>query len=120
MAISKNKITYLKKSMLFLAAISAGMVVILILLNIAEHTHNHVASMVQSVSSFESFARYIRWALLGAIIMFWDSLVDYIGKVQGFDEQQIQRAKTMRWRIAAFIVAFEFIVVEAVPARLMG
>ena len=112
--------SWFKKSLLWLLSISLGLIAVLILLVVAGKTHNQVASIVEVLGSFESVARFIRWGALGATIMFWDSLVDYIGKVKGFDEQQIQRAKTMRWRIAAFIVAFEFIVVEAVPARLMG
>ena len=115
----KNKRHYLKKSLLWLAGLSVGLIAILGLLNVAAQSHTQVASLVQSISSFESTARFIRWGLLGGVIMFWDQAVDYTARVKGFDDEQIARAKAMRWRVAAFIVAFELIVIEAVPARLM-
>lgn len=120
MADLKRKRHYLKKSLLFIAALSVGLIAILILLSIAGQTHSQVASMVQAIGSFESVARFIRWGVLGAIIMFWEQIVEYAGKAKGFTDEQTIRAKTMRWRVAVFIFAFEFIVVEAVPAQLMG
>jgi hypothetical protein len=120
MVIKKGKSYYLKKSLLLLLGISLGLIAVLILLVIAGKTHQQVASIVEAVGSFESVARFIRWGVLGAIIMFWDQIVDYAGKAKGFSDEQILRAKTMRWRVAAFIIAFELIVVEAVPAQLLG
>lgn len=116
---TRNKKHYLKKSLIWLAGISVGLVIIIGLINVVANTHNEVASVVQSLSSFESIARFVRWGFLGTVIMFWDQIVDYAAKAKGFDEQQVIRAKAMRWRVAAFILAFEFIVIEAVPARLM-
>ena len=110
---------FLKKSLLWLVLITVAMIVIAGLLNVAAQTHNQVASIVQAIGSFESIARFVRWGSLGALIMFWDQIIDYAGKAKGFDEEQLARAKAMRWRVAAFIFAFEFIVIEAVPARLL-
>lgn len=115
----KRRRHYLKRSLIMLAGLSVGLIVILGLLNVAAQTHKDVANIVQSLSSFESVIRFVRWGVLGGVVMFWDLIIDYAGKVKGFNEEQIVRAKAMRWRIAAFIIAFEFIVVEAVPARLM-
>lgn len=117
---TKGKSYYLKKSLLWLLTVSLGLIVILILLVIAGQTHSQIASIVEAVGSFDSVARFIRWGLLGTIIMFWDQVVEYAGKAKGFSNEQIYRAKNMRWRVAAFILVFEIFVVEAVPSRLMG
>jgi hypothetical protein len=120
MAIICRSRRFLKKSLLWLAGITVALIVILGLLNVAAQTHQEVAYFVQTMSSFESVARYIRWGFLGAVIMFWDQIAELYGKAKGFDDVQIQRAQAMRWRVAVFIIAFEFVVVEAVPARLMS
>ena len=120
MAFIKRKSYYLKKSLLWLLGITLGLIAVLIILSIAGQTHNQVASIVQAIGSFEAVARFIRWGVLGAIIMFWDQIVEYAGKAKGLEVDQLIYAKSMRWRIAALIVAFEFIVVEAVPAQLLG
>lgn len=120
MAMTKGKRYYLKKSLLLLLSISLGLIAVLIILLVAGKTHNHVASIVEVLGSFGSVARFIRWGVLSAIIMFWDQIVDYAGRAKGFSVDQLVRAKSMRWRVATFIIAFELIVVEAVPAQLLG
>lgn len=120
MAIITKSRRFLKKSLLWLAGITAALIVILGLLNVAAQTHQEVANTLQMMSSFEMYARYLRWGLLGGVIMFWDQISEYYGIAKGFDDVQIQRAQAMRWRVTAFIIAFEFVVVEAVPAKLMS
>lgn len=119
MAKHPKKRHFLKRSLFWMAGITLGLIVILGLLNVAAQTSNEIARMVETLSSFDSIARFVRWGALGAIIMFWDQIIDYAAKSKGLDEEQVKRAKGMRWRIAGFIIFFDIFVIEALPARLM-
>lgn len=115
-----NKRYYLKKSLLWLGVITVLVLVSIGLVFTASNTHQQVASIVSGLSSFESMARFVRWGLLGALIMFWEQAAAYIVHLKSLDEEQHQRLLAMKWRVALFILAFELLVVEAVPAKLMG
>lgn len=111
---------YLKKSLWILALISCAIILTFTLLQIATHTHERVATTVLSLNSFEGAFRFIRWSILGALITFWDEISEVAGKYYGFEEDQLNRTKSMRWRVAALMIVFEVLVVEAVPAALIG
>lgn len=119
MAEQRKKRHFLKRSLIWLAGITFGLIVILGLLNVAAQTSDEIAGMVETLSSFGSIARFVRWGALGAIIMFWDQIIDYAAKSKGLDEEQVKRAKAMRWRVAGFILIFDLLVIESLPARLM-
>ncbi|HDY84384.1 MAG TPA: hypothetical protein ENI26_07910 [Methylophaga aminisulfidivorans] len=111
---------YLKKALFSLGVISIGIIVLLVILYAAVKSDHIVTQILNYVNDISSIARYLRWLVVGAIIIFWDEIVDYVSIAKGLEEEQKQRAKSMRWHVLFAVLAFEILVVEALPAKFMS
>jgi len=112
--------SYIRKALLALVVISLGLVVILALLYSAVKSDQQVSRLLDSVNNISSIARYLRWAVIGGVILFWNEIIDYLSITKGLDSAQGLRAKSMRWHVFLAVIAFEVLVVEALPAKLLG
>lgn len=106
--------SWLKKTVLFLLVLVAAGIGLLLV----AATNEEVASL--SEMSLKDSTRLIRWGAAGSVIIFWDNLISLWANHKGLDDEQTQRAISMRWRVAAWFVAFELIVIEALPVRILG
>ncbi len=120
MAESKRAHRYLKGSLKFLVITTLVIIVSYGLLNVVAETQETATALLQAMGSIESKLRYLRWLLLAVIIIFWDEIIQAIASYKKLDESQTLYAKNMRWRIAAYIIAFDIFVVEALPAQLLS
>ena len=112
--------SYIRKALLALVVISLGLVVILALLYSAVKSDQQVSRLLDSVNNISSIARYLRWAVIGGVILFWNEIIDYLSITKGLDSAQGLRAKSMRWHVFLAVIAFEVLVVEALPAKLLS
>lgn len=117
---AKSKHHYLKKSAIWLVGMAIFIAISISILTIAFNTHTYVANIVEVVNNFSVIARFLRWMILGGVIAFWDFIVDKAAIFKDLTPDQVSRAKSMRWKAAAYIIAFELLVIEAIPARLIG
>lgn len=106
--------SWLKKTLLFLLVLVAAGIGLLLV----AATTEEVASL--SEISLKDSTRLIRWGTAGAVIIFWDNLISLWANHKGLDDEQAERAISMRWRVAAWFVAFELIVIEALPVTILG
>lgn len=107
---------YLIRALIGLAAlIICGMILVAAL-----NTHEEVVGFSQTVQSWESTLRLFRWTLLILVIAFWEKIIDLLAPVKNLTAEQVAYAKSIQWRVAVILVVFDLLVIEAVPAKLMG
>jgi len=107
---------YLLKALIGLAVL----VIIGMILLAATNTHEEVASLAEATQDLNNVMRLFRWTVLVLIIAFWEKIVELYAPVKGLSEKQIAYAKSLQWRVAAILVVFDLLVIEAIPARLLG
>lgn len=100
--------SYLKKSLIFLLVVAGLAVGWVVVTGSADDVAN-TATTLDIVSK----TRFIRWTVIGSIIIFWSEIIEFLGRKQ-LTAEQIERGKTMHWRVAAALVAFELLVVDSV------
>lgn len=86
----------------------------------ATNTHEEVAGLAAATDKLSETFRFFRWAALVLLITFWDNVVDIYASMKELSDEQSTYAKTMQWRVGALLVAFDLIVIEGLPAKLMG
>lgn len=113
---AKKRHSLLIKSLIALLAMIVGGMIFLA----ATNTHEEVAGLSAATDNLSETFRYFRWTALVLLITFWENVVDIYASVKGLSEEQSAYAKTMQWRVGAMLVAFDLIVIEGLPAKLIG
>ena len=103
------------KSLIALAALIIGSTLILM----ATKTHKEVASLAEATEQLNNTFRYIRWTALVLIITFWENVVDLYATLRDLTPEQSEYAKSLQLRVGAMLVAFDLLVVEGLPAKLI-
>lgn len=97
--------SWFKKSLVFLLILIGAAVSWVIVY----YTADDVANISQTLD-ISSKTRFIRWAVIGSIIIFWSEIIQFLGRKK-LSAEQVDRAKAMHWRVALALIAFEAIVV---------
>lgn len=113
MAIKRHAM--LIKAIIALGVIFVGAMVLLA----ATQTHEEVAGLASATEHLSSTFRYFRWGALILLITFWDNVVDLYGSYRELSAEQIEYAKTLQLRIGAMLVAFDLLVIEGLPSKLI-
>ena len=107
----------IKKSLIFVLII-AILVVIATLTTV--WTGESITDISTFTASLTSTLRPFRWLFLFSIVAFWPFLIDFLARKHALDAERVAYGHSLRWRVGLYLIAFEFIVIEAVPARLLG
>lgn len=112
---AKNRHSLLIKSLIALAALIIGSTLFLT----ATKTHDEVAGLAESTDQLNNTIRYIRWTALVLLITFWENVVEIYGSYRELSKEQIEYAKNLQVRVGAMLVAFDLLVIEGLPAKLI-
>lgn len=74
----------------------------------------------KSLQSFKSIGIIFRGIGLIFIIGYWDVIVSFIGKRQDWAVEQIDNAVSNKWKIAAYMVSFELLVIQGLFGKLLN
>lgn len=99
--------SWFKKSVIFLLMLASAAVAWAVVF----YTADTVANVSQTLD-MGSKTRFVRWAVIASIIIFWSELIQFFGRKK-LTVEQIHRAKAMHWRVAIALIAFEAFVVES-------
>lgn len=103
------------KSLIALAVLVVGSTLILM----ATKTHNEVAGLAEATEQLNNTFRYVRWTALVLLITFWENVVDIYGSFRELSGEQIEYAKSLQLRIGVMLVAFDLLVIEGLPTKLI-
>jgi hypothetical protein len=107
----------LKRAILFVLAMAAIIVIVVLAAVLAGQNIGEIYSYTGSiVANFRPW----RWAAVILTIGFWPQLIKLLAAHKNLTAEQVELALLARWRVAAGFILFEFLIVEAVPARLFG
>lgn len=60
-----------------------------------------------------------RWGIILSIVIFWQSLVDYLGYFFSVEPEKISFWKKEHWRIAMWLISFELLVCDNIVKTLI-
>ncbi|MDX1750884.1 MAG: hypothetical protein R3271_11245 [Methylophaga sp.] len=111
---------YIYKAVILLVGIILLMTTTLAVTTIVFNLNEQVSSLSGSIEGLKNKFTLFRWSVLGLIIVFWPQLINLIAKYYDARSEQVDAMKNRRWRYAALFIAFDLIVIEALPGRLLG
>ena len=109
-------LSLLKKRILFLLAC----IVLICAYVMATGNAESVANTAITTSGFVEKTRMIRWVGIILLVSFWPQVVKILGHYYNLPDDRRVYAESLRWRVAVYFIAFEFLVIEGVPGKLLG
>jgi hypothetical protein len=109
--------SYLKRSILFILII---VVLIVAVVLGAISAGQNIGEIYSFTSSLGAKFRPWRWSAVLLTIGFWPQLIQLLAAHKNLTVEQVELALLARWRVAAGLILFEFLIIEAVPAKLFG
>lgn len=109
-----------RHAMLIKAIIALGVIFVGgFLLLAATQTHDEVAGLASATENLSSTFRYFRWGALILLITFWDNVVELYGGYKELSTEQLEYAKSLQLRVGTMLVAFDLLVIEGLPSKLI-
>lgn len=112
-SILKKKLT---QSIFLLIAIGGVITVTTVVMS----TAGDVGGIAEKTPSFVDSARPFRIGFLILLFLFWNHVSAAFGYWKKLSKERIEYLKSIRWRVLAYVVLFEFFVIESIPSKLLG
>lgn len=111
---------FLKKPIVKGLALLGLIAVAIVAYLIAANTTEEVSGMAVSASTLTDQLRPFRWGLIALTFLLWNHLVPLWGQWKNLSEERMEYAKSLRWRLLAYTVLFEVVIIESLPSKLLG
>lgn len=79
-----------------------------------------LTTMTATVAHYRVEWALLRWTLITLLIAYWPSAVVMWAKRNAWSPTRLTQMLAMRWHLAASLIAFEWLVVQAGAVRLAG
>ncbi|MBD3633660.1 MAG: hypothetical protein HUJ23_01985 [Methylophaga sp.] len=90
-----------------------------LVLSFIVETKDDLSKFSANVSGWNNSLRFVRWALIASLVVFWSEICQFMAKYKELSSAQLEHAKTMKWRVIGALIVFEILIIESLPTKLI-
>jgi len=111
-----TKKRYLKKSLILFFVLALAVIIYQVALSMS----SGVAKASSLTSEFTGTLVFYRWGFIVLMAVFWDKVVVLFSMYRSLTEAQTTYAKSLRWRVTAYLVIAEILIVGSLPSTIIN